>query len=88
MNKQDQIPTAEDFVASIDPDIFAEGAVFSESGYSSKAFAQGLRKFTAMHLKAALLAARDTSLKVFNRQSFIQAYFDEVLSCYPEENIK
>lgn len=59
-----KVPTAEEFLAKIDTDIYADGPVSSESGYSYKSVHKMLKVFAKIHVKAALLKASKAHLSI------------------------
>ncbi len=91
-----KVPTAEEFLAKIDTDIYADGPVSSESGYSYKSVHKMLKVFAKIHVKAALeeaskrVTANSVTPVMGGKPIFkkVRVNTDSILNAYPLTNIK
>lgn len=92
---ENKIPTAKEFLAKIDTDIYADGPVFSESGYSYKSVHKMLKVFAKLHVEMALKEASTKALMdedwVYDGENENHIYTgidkDSILDAYPLTNI-
>lgn len=80
----EKIPTAEEFLTDYDRDIYCQGPVYSDSGYSGERVLNIMRDFAQLHVEAALKAVLAESCK----QDLSYAEDEVILNAYPPENIK
>lgn len=85
----EKIPTVEDFIDDYQDEYF-QGSVFGEFAYKREVVIQALKDFAKLHVKAALVAAAETGIKMYERSSYPWDEHDkkEILTAYTEENIK
>jgi hypothetical protein len=89
MNEQ-EMPSSFDLICGKE-ELFCEGPVYSESGYTGAQVQQFMIEFAKLHVEAALKAAADkATLNRVSLDKVVKVTISDysIRSAYPPENIK
>lgn len=82
---ENKIPTSEDFLLKHDSDIYAEGPVYSESGYSYSLVRQMLVEFAKLHVEEALKSVTEIE-RPLRKNDFYHSYRSSNINSYSDDS--